>query len=41
MANVKVDAREEGKDEVISFVFDLRKSDDSQRWETDGVRVEC
>mmetsp|Transcript_8967 Transcript_8967/g.14623 ORF Transcript_8967/g.14623 Transcript_8967/m.14623 type:complete len:300 (+) Transcript_8967:416-1315(+) len=39
--NVKVEARAEGSDEILSFVFDLRKSEDGERWETDGVRIEC
>lgn len=40
-ANVKIDART-SSDETLSFVFDLRKSDDDgKRWETDGVRIEC
>ena len=41
MASVKVDARGDGSDETLSFVFDLKKSDDDGRWETDGVRIEC
>lgn len=41
IANVKVDARGDGSDETLTFVFDLRKSDDGEKWETDGVRIEC
>ena len=43
VTTVKVDATVAAgnDDEVISFVFDLRKSEDNKRWETDGVRIEC
>mmetsp|Transcript_34020 Transcript_34020/g.82298 ORF Transcript_34020/g.82298 Transcript_34020/m.82298 type:complete len:477 (+) Transcript_34020:164-1594(+) len=41
VANVKVNTREEGSHEALSFVFDLTRSGDSERWETDGVRIEC
>ena len=43
LTTVKVDATVAAgnDDEVISFVFDLRKSEDNKRWETDGVRIEC
>jgi len=40
-SSVKVDARAEGSDEVLHFVFDISKSEDGKRWETDGVRIEC
>ena len=38
---VKVDAIPEDSDEVLHFVFDMRKSKDGKKWETDGVRIEC
>ena len=42
ITTVKVDAKAEGSDHVLCFLFDLRKSDhDEGRWETDGVRIEC
>lgn len=40
-SSVKVDATPEDSDEVLHFVFDIRKSEDGKRWETDGVRIEC
>ena len=45
IANVKVVARNNSEGsgvDPVSFVFDLRKSDvGKDRWETDGVRIEC
>ena len=41
IANVKVDAQVEVSDELLQFIFDLSKSEDGERWETDGVRIEC
>ena len=43
ISNVRVDTIIAGsKGEVLSFIFDLRKSDDEDdRWETDGVGIEC
>lgn len=42
-SSVKVDARPEDSDsdEMLHFVFDIRKSEDGKSWETDGVRIEC
>ena len=40
-STVKVDARPKNNDEVLHFVFDIRKSENGTGWETDGVRIEC
>ena len=39
IANAEVDARAEVSDELLQFIFDLSKSEDGERWETDGVRI--
>lgn len=41
VTSVKVDAREESSDASLSFLFDLKRSKGDDRWETDGVRIEC
>ena len=40
-ASVSVDAVAEGAGAALAFVFDLRRSEDGERWETDGVRIKC
>merc|ERR1739845_71362 len=41
VSTVKVDARPDSGDTPLSFLFDLRRSEGDERWETDGVRIEC
>jgi len=40
VANVKVNAKA-GENTVLNFIFDLRKNEDGETWETDGVRIDC
>lgn len=40
VANVKVNAKA-GENTVLNFIFDLRKNEDAETWETDGVRIDC
>ena len=38
---VQVDAKAAGSDEILHFAFDLSRNEDGEKWETDGVRIQC